>query len=243
MPDTKKRRRRGKPDARVIVHNVYVGQDAASALANLARLAKRFDPDAFLLQESANLQGRRLKGYDTIECTDPGHHRDDGNNRVLVKSGQRIGGQEFVVRVRAPQWRGPKHGLLHPPRVFVGGPARAAVSGYRMNLLSVHRMPGGPTSRLQGGPANWKAEHAALVKFADDHDEAPLVLGADWNLRLTAKHPLNLQALAARIRGRLGVKGIDGVITRGFAGVRVRRLLRKYGSDQHRPVVVDLWFS
>lgn len=236
------RKKKDPPDARLIIHNIYVGQPAEAALANLARLDDRFSPDAFVLQESARLQGRTLRGFETIEDTNP-RHRDDGNNRVLVRKGLRIGDVPHLVQVKAPNWRGPKHGLEHPPRLFVGTPMRGEPRGDRFNVLSIHRMPGGPTSRLPGGQANWAAEHDAIVSYARQHDGSPLVLGADWNCRVTNRHPLSVTGLARRIRGVLGVKGIDGVITRGFKRVRVRRLLRRYGSDGHRPVVVDLWFK
>jgi hypothetical protein len=237
--------RRGKPDGRFIVHNVYVGQHPDSAVANLLRLAERFDPDGFLLQESMRLTGHRVPGYRTLSVPAAERsHADDGNCRVLVREDGVAVRDSYVVRVQAPGWRGPKHGLPHPPRVFVGGALDLDPdAGWRreLNLLSVHRMPGGPTSRLQGGEANWRGEHEALVRFADGHDGVPLLLGGDWNVRTTNRHPLGLAGLARRIGAVVRVKGIDGVLAVGFERVEVRQLFRRYGSDQHRPVVVDVW--
>ena len=92
---------KNKPDARAIVHNVYVGQDPQSAIRNLQTLDRRFKPDLFLLQESARLTGYDLPGFRTIEvrATDR-DHRDDGNCRMLVRDGVGVP-TRHEVRVRA----------------------------------------------------------------------------------------------------------------------------------------------
>ena len=136
-----------------------------------------------------------------------------------------------------PWCTGPKHGIRHPPKLFVG--ATIEHGGQRWDLLSIHRCW---TGGMRRNTEAWEAEHQALRSWCDARRDRwpgrPIVLAGDWNGRRADIGRHSIGQLAHQTGGRLTMRGIDGALTIGVATVTARRLTRLYGSDGHRPVAV-----
>jgi hypothetical protein len=223
-------------ELRIVTHNIWVGQPPARARENLSRLARNTKmPHVLALQEARRFNGS-IKGYDRYAVEESGNPEAD-NCVLLVREDVEVF-RDRSIDVIGPVWIGPKHDIPHPPRDFPGRSLR--VEGERVDVLNVHRTPGGPWSRVA---ASWRAEHAALMKWADQRDEEapdrPLAMVGDHNGRAGDPRKFGLPDLAKRIDGKLLMKGIDGAIIRGCTGKAVE-LDDKYGSDGHHPVLLTL---
>lgn len=229
---------------RTATFNVYQGQPLAQLIGNLEDAAAALDhPEIIALQEAGRLT-RGIRGYDLV-----GPGGEDGFTDRLERSTQLLVRKDGVTvhgtgmrQVDGPSWRGPKRGILQPPRVFV----RVTYSlddypDHRWDAFGIHRTPGGPRPAIAGNRDSWVAEDRFIEGWSDAratrHGHPQLWLG-DHNGRRGDKGDLSLTDLARRIGGaQLAVKGIDGAIVRG-AEARAKKLRRKFGSDGHRPVLV-----
>lgn len=224
------------PELRVATFNVWVGQSPARLEENLTRLAKDTDrPHVIALQEAKRYNGT-IRGYVRHAVAEPGNPEAD-NCVLLIRKDVTIH-RDRDIDVDGPVWVGPKHGLVHPSKDF---PALTiGVDGQRWDVVDVHRAWTGGLRRNLGA---WRAEHEALIGFADRRHhktpDRPLVMAGDWNNRASDPRPLGVAALAEHVGGRLLMRGIDGALVRGCTG-RAKELGDKYGSDGHHPVVITL---
>lgn len=225
--------------------NVYQGQQVPALVNNLEAAVKALGfPAVVALQEASRLQ-RGIRGYDLV-----GPAADDGFTDRLERSTQMLVRKDGVTvrssnvrQVDGPSWRGPKQGVLQPPRVFV----RVTFTldedpEQRWDAFAVHRTPGGPRPAVAGNAASWAAEDRFIEGWSDAraarHGHPQLWLG-DHNGRRSTRGARSLSDLARRMgEADLAIKGIDGAIVRGAEAGRVKKLRRKFGSDGHSPVLV-----
>jgi hypothetical protein len=121
---------------------------------------------------------------------------------------------------------------MHPPHCYPGVGIETREG--RAVILGVHRVP----SRRVNVEA-WQAEHRDLRSWGRARTR-PIVMGGDWNGRASETDPFSVPTLADEIGAETHLRGIDGYLTRGFTVGPVRKLDRRYGSDAHHPVVIDL---
>lgn len=205
--------------------------DPGKLRANLGRLARATGhPHAIAVQEAVRLR-HTIEGYQRVAIEHPGHP-DDLGCQLLVRDDVELV-RARMLPVGGPWWTGPRHGLRHPPKVFVG--ATLAHHGQRWDVLSVHRVW---TGRQRRNMDTWRAEHEALVSWATaragrGQGTRPVLLLGDWNARAD-----DLKPLARAVGGQLAMAGIDGALGVNVAQLRAHRLAAVYGSDNHEPVVV-----
>ncbi len=208
---------------RVVTFNVWVGQGGRRLRQNLRRMFKDLEyPEIVALQEATGLH-RGFFRYRRI-AADRFPRREANSNVLLV----RRRGVKVIRRLRlavdGPDWRGPKHGRIHPPRVFIG--AIVEVAGQRFDILDVHRAWTGGEHNL----ATWRAEHRQLVAWVRERREhRPVILPGDHQRG-------GGQELAAALEAEALINGIDGFVTVNADG-RARKATASYGSDGHRPVI------
>lgn len=228
---------RQRPEWTFVTFNVWVGQPLDRLRANLIRLAKDTDfPDVICLQEAKRWKGS-IPGYETVRADS--ERPEAGSTVLLVRKRALDVVREVSVEVGGPDWIGPKHGDIHQPRVFPGAVVRDTVTPGRVDVLGLHRNPGGPDSRNE---AAWNAEHRAILEWADQREAnaafRPKVLLGDLNSRrgANADDPQSLASLAKRLDARLITRGIDGGLVIDGDVKDVEELEDGYGSDGHKPV-------
>ena len=219
---------------RLVTHNLWVGQSNRSARRNLGRLAGDTDrPHVLALQEAHRFDGT-IPGYRRIGV-ETKLHRDDGDCVLLVRNDLPVI-RPRLVQVGDPWWTGPKHGLRHPPHVFVG--ATIDHGGHRWDVLSVHRCWTGRGKRNLGA---WRAEHTALRRFlreraSRNRGQRPVIALGDWNAGATELEDLAQDVLKP---AQLAMRGIDGALVIN-ATAAADKLDGRYGSDGHHPVAVTV---
>lgn len=224
---------------RVVTFNVWVGQAPSQLRRNLIELANDTGrPHVIALQEAKRFGGT-IPGYCRIDSET--FRREAKSNVLLVRNADVTVHRYHEVAVQGPMWKGPKHGLEHPPRIFPG--TTVEVDDQRWDVLDVHRTPGGPTSSVKSNRrASWAAEDRDLESWLDSrwerHPERPALVVGDHNNRVFDRNKLSISDLARRTECNLAVLGIDGALFRNCT-VKARKLDRLYGSDGHRPVVID----
>lgn len=200
---------------------------------NLARLAGDIEPrlpHVLALQEATRLR-HAIHGYQRVAIDFP-DHPDDLGCQLLVRDDVEVIRRRLVA-VGGPWWTGPKHGLRHPPKVFVG--ATVELRGQRWDVLSVHRVWTGPHHR---NADTWRAERDALMSWIPDraerdHGTRPVITLGDWNDRGDGMAPL-----VRSTGGQLAMRGIDGALGVN-CHLKAHKLDDRYGSDGHEPVVVS----
>lgn len=211
---------------RVATHNVWVGQRGTTLSRNLHTLAAdTHHPHAIAVQEATGLR-TPIDGYQRVAVEFP-DHPDNLGCQLLVREDVEVHARRLVP-VGGPWWTGPKHGLAHPPKVFVG--ATLGHLGQRWDVLSVHRVWTGPKDR---NTDTWKAEHVVLAAWLDARSRRasgtrPVIAVGDWNARPDDLHDLP---------GHKTFHGIDGALTLNVAHTTSRELPGRYGSDAHQPIV------
>lgn len=231
-------------ELRLVTHNVgsRTGPDTPNSdpdelRDNLARLADHTQAHAVAVQEATRLR-RPIPGYSRIAVEWP-RHPDDLGCQLLIRDDVRLF-RRRILAVDGPWWTGPKHGLRHPPKVFVG--AALGVDRHRWDVLSVHRVWTGDGRR---NTEAWEHEHDKLTEWLEararrDEGHRPVVALGDWNGRTTDRWPNSIGQLARAVGGELAMRGIDGALAINVRRVRARELDRLYGSDAHQPVAVTV---
>jgi hypothetical protein len=219
-----------------VTWNAWVGQSEADVLENGGRLVQELDlPVVVALQEVWRCR-RPLAGYKRYAAD--GGHPENASTQLHVRRGVQVL-QEFYLRPGGPNWHGPKHGLVHPPRVFPGVTLRYAKEVW--DVIGIHRVSGGPDAHLEGNRECWRREDERLQAFADSrarrHPTRRLLMLGDWNNGAGDRSPLSVRDLAGRIGADLELVGVDGGLARG-ARLAAKELPDLYGSDNHRPVVL-----
>ena len=224
-------------DLTIVTFNANQGLDTLRD--NLIRLAEDTgQPHVIALQEVKNFSGT-IPGYHRVVAQPTADNREADNCALLLRRDVAVGRERhLLVKGGAWRWHRP-----HPPRVYAAATIEA--DGRRWDVMSVHRIPGGPLAGIKENRPAWAAEHSAIEARVLKRAELaghPQVLAGDWNDRADNDHPLSVGSLADRIEGQLVLpkRGIDGVIAVGCRVVDVEKLAEKYGSDAHRPVVITL---
>lgn len=217
---------------RIVTFNAWVGQRPRALRKNLERLVDVTErPEILAVQEAKRWDGT-IPGYERVAWDTKGAHEDTGNGVILVRRrGVEIYGRRFL-HVDGPWWEVVNHDKMHPPRLYPGVGIETREG--RCIVLNVHRVP----SRHVNSEA-WAAEHRDLRAWAGRRAH-PFAMVGDWNGRESDRGPFSISTLAEEIGGKAHLRGIDGAITRGFKVTHLERLDRKFGSDAHRPVVIDL---
>lgn len=219
--------------------NAWVGQSEDDVLDQGGQLVRDIGmPAVVALQEVWRL-GRPLPGYKRYAAD--GGHPENASTQLHVRRGVKVL-HEFYLRPGGPNWIGPKHGIVHPPRIFPGVTLKHG--GEVWDVVAIHRVPGGPDARPEVNREAWRCEDRRLQSFADGrarrHPSRRLLLLADWNNGEADRSPYSIRDLATRIGAEMGVIGVDGALARGHdEPLEVKQLVNRYGSDNHRPVVVD----
>lgn len=218
----------------MVTWNASVTQPMPELRANLSAMLHDSGAWVAALQEAKRLNVT-VPGFHRIAA--PARHPREGADscQLLVRRGIGVV-RRFVVNVQGPDWRGPHQGVMHDPRVFVGGVL--SWHAVRFDVLCVHRVPGGHRVNEEA----YAAEHAAIVDWcrtrATQHPHRPRILLGDWNADARDSRPMSPSKLAAQVGGRLVLRGIDGAILINCQPDNTRKLPRKYGSDTHRPVAL-----
>lgn len=226
----RRRRRRPYVRLRVLSWNVWVGNRAIRAA--LLLLAALFRPHVICLQEARRFTGT-IPGYRRL-AADTSRRRHATNCVTLVRRGLRLAGHgpEYVA---GDGWA--YEGNPKPARTFYGAVARKG--GLDWAILNVHRCVGGPRGN---SPAEWREEDRTIAAWAARHDGPACIVGDHNDSYDQADHQRDRTTadLADRIDAQvLTPGGICYALVRRCGG-RIRRLARKFGSDTHAPVVVDL---
>ena len=235
---------------RLVTFNKWIGQRQVLANRNLRRLARKLGKPLFIvLQEAQNFDGT-IPGYRAYRCTEQGLTSDDTYRAIVILVHE-------SVRVKAAFARSVPGGDW----VWKAGAKEARVwvrlvcelEGEVFEVWGGHRIPGGPMAGIVSNRKAWAAEHRFLVEWIlrvkQKHPNRPIFIGADWNSHRddNPHHSASLAELAHRVGGRWFLRGIDGFLVIAGRGLpqppkrrrRVRKLLGKFGSDGHRPVVLD----
>lgn len=212
---------------RIVTHNQYVGNGPAAARSNAMDLIEETDfPTLVPLQESR--LARDIPGYTRL-AVDRGHQ--DNNNCVLLV--RKKGVQIKKVHVVRPKgwWVGPKHGLHHPPRIFIG--ATIFTEGMFEICLDIHGIP-----NRGRNPAAARSEWATLENWANSRMWGrPLDMVGDWN---ADDEDERLVQFARETHTTPALVHIDGTLHRNHKRrPLIHRLASKFGSDGHRPIILD----
>lgn len=225
---------------RLVTFNVWVGQHPKRLRRNLRRLVRQLNhPHVIALQEAKRFRGT-IPGYQRLACTEP-QHEDDLDCVLLVRNDVAVI-HPRIVRVDGPMWRGPKHGLAHAPKVFVG--ATLEHLGRRWDVLNVHRTW---TGRGRHNMASWNAEDTKLHSWLTHRAQRanatrPVIALGDWNGGLAdRRYDATVARLAHDVDAQYAFSGIDGALAINVSDVSRRELDDLYGSDGHHPVSIRAW--
>lgn len=229
----------------LVTFNAWVGQRDRALRNNLIDLVDDAGyPDILSLQEVWDWDGT-IPGYDPIRAPHDEFPHPEARSTILLvrrRPGIEIQRTGFidVADHGGTKWVGPKHGEIHPPRVFPW--VRALVDDQPWGVLGIHRTPGGPRPGIRANAPSWAAEDEAIVCWFAAHPRIPCAAVGDQNARRTTVGPTSPRGLAKRVEGRLILKGIDGAIATGARPLYVEELRRRdhYGSDGHDPVLITL---
>lgn len=221
--------------------NAWIGQRDEQLERNLGRLTRRLDDPILALQEVWDWGGT-IPGYQPVRASrEKFPHRESRSTILLVPDRFEIV-HEGARQVDGPDWIGPKHGILHPPRVFPRATVKDPDTGQLVDVIAVHRTPGGPNAGIVRNRASWAAEDACLVEWVGDirdaHPRRPIVILGDHNDRVAGRERLGIADLARRLDARPVMRGIDGGLLIGCDPKRgaTTELDGLYGGDGHRPV-------
>lgn len=225
---------------RGVTWNAWVGQSADELIENAGELLRDTGfPVVLATQETWRLR-RPIPGYKRFAAD--GGHPENASCQLHVRRGVKVL-NDFFLRPGGPNWVGPKHGLVHPPRVFPG--VTLVHAKQLWDVVCLHRVPGGPDALPMRNREAWRHEDERLQAFADHRarrrPERNLLLLGDWNNGAGDRSPLSVRDLAKRIDAEMALEEVDGALVRGHEGkVRTRKLSGRYGSDNHEPVVVSV---
>jgi hypothetical protein len=220
---------------RIVSHNAYSAGNPGGIRDHLIDLAEDAErPEVICVQEGWRHDGA-IPGY--VRVGNAAGDRETGSTFALVRHDVPIVRQR-VTRV-GPGW------------VWNGNRRRAremvdftvAHDGIRWDVLATHRTPGGPLAGIVGNRDSWAAEDRHVAEWfavrSRNRPDRPMANVADQNGRAFDLRPRGIGDLARRVGARAAMCGIDGALVRG-AKAKARRMKRKYGSDKHYPVVIDL---
>lgn len=217
--------------------NAYVGNRAIEK--NLKSLIKTTASPHFLcLQEMYRHTEVRVPNY--RPPIHGGTNVRDANNMILVRDDVDIR-MRRDINVNGNNWTGPESNQKgnQPPRYFPG--VTLGVNGREWDVWSVHRCTGGFNRQKPENMSEWNAEHRDLVakagKREDRQPDRPGLYVGDWNCSPVRPGRFGIKQLAREIDGQMTVLGIDGVIHWNCRIPRARKLLDRFGSDTHAPVV------
>lgn len=223
------------PDLHLVTFNMWVGNKDPKG--NLEALADDLNyPDVIAVQEGRRFDRvpRRYVRYVVEEEGNP-----EADSCILFVHQSLNVPIVRNLQVDGPDWIGPKHGLVHPPRDFPG--LTVEKDDFKWDILNVHRTWTGGLRKNMGA---YRAEHDNLLAYAarrfDAQPHRPLVFLGDWNSRKHDPRPLAVSGLAKRMGAdEVLIRGIDGALVRNARGWATK-LDQKYGSDGHRPVEISL---
>lgn len=226
---------------RAMDFNIYSGNKRPGLNVHRA-LVKAGVPKIAALHECGRWSGGVL-GYKAHRA--PRHLgeevRDSQANVILTRRG---------TKTRNVQWGAVPNGEWayednpRGPRVY--GRLQIRV-GRRRNrqwvwVYSAHRCTLGPRSPRPINRKAWIAEDDFLMEWDGPVGLDNAVWCADWNTTSgkDVDDKYSLAGLASRLGARIAMRFIDGFLVRGGKVNKVWMLSDRYGSDTHRPVVMDV---
>lgn len=196
-------------------------------------------PRFVIVQEAKNVKGTIL-GYKAFRApANLAKSDDDRSTMFLVRRGTRVVDEDWgAVPGGAWQYKDNKR----EPRVYgkltlsLGRKKRPKL----LDVYGIHRCPLGPLPPRPVNRTAWIAEHEMLVSWGQNDNDS--LWGADWNTRENSNpdDAFSLKSLAADLKARMHLDGIDGFLTRGVKVLKLKKLNRKFGSDGHHPVVITI---
>lgn len=218
---------------RLVTFNVWVGQSPRVLRGNLNRLAMDTNyPHVLALQEAKRYDGS-ISGYQRVAAK--GDHPDAQSSILLVRDDVEVVTQRHVY-VAGPWWKGPKHGELHPPRTFPAASLEWDLR--RWEVMDIHR------TGKSWSKESWLAEDRDIYGWNLLREQRtvcrPRIYLGDWNARATMLGRTSPRGLARRMNGTLALRGIDGAIGVNVKRITAKKLSDHYGSDAHRPVLIEV---
>lgn len=219
---------------RVVTFNCWVGQEPDKLRRNLLDLVddltfeRTGKPHILALQEAKHFDGS-IRGYERY-AVDEGHNDNSSNVMLVRERGVEIT-HRHKIEAEGPWWQGPRHGLMHPPKVFPA--VTVVVDGQAWIVADLHRIP----NRAMN-PEAAAYETKAIVEWSNSRKPGrPLAMVGDLN---GSSQDPELRRLATATNTTLAVRGIDGGLVRNCDVQSAVKLSGLYGSDSHRPVVMNL---
>jgi endonuclease/exonuclease/phosphatase family metal-dependent hydrolase len=213
---------------RIVSWNAKVNRDPDTVMGDLHRLIEDWDPQVICLQEFYQYVGAAKKRFGKEGSGNwwvYAHNdwKQAGNSPVMVRSAthdQQKRGQGWDTVRYTTKWTGPK-GTVFDGRTWTWVKTNSAY------FMSVHRCTGGEGKNKEA----FADEYDLLVRWAQTHDNLPVVLLGDHNCSQADDHKGSSKKVAAAIGGGItGPKsGVDFAVRRGFTGSA--KDIPKYGSD------------
>lgn len=213
---------------------MWQGQRVGALRESVGRLlADTGRPAALLLQEARHWpRGWEPRGYRALPS--------DGDMAIVLRDdAEVIASGTWTVPGGGWVWNGKDRG----PRVWPWVVARFGAT--TVALVNVHQIPNGPNPYITRNARAWASGQRMLAEkvpaLARKYG-CPVVLGGDWNARMDAspEHPASMLTLADSLGAKVRVRYIDGFLIVGAGAGKAEKLEDKYGSDAHRPVVVEV---
>lgn len=220
-----------KPKARlrVATFNVWVGQRGWRLRRNLRKMAKAAGwPHVIALQEAGRLR-RAPRGY--VKVVPLTNRREAKNNVLLLRAKDVKLYKDRPLPIQGDPWVGPKkQAKTHPPRVHVGATVEA--EDKLRDFLGVHRVTVSDGKNEEQRRVEAEQIESWIKARLEHRPDRMIVALGDWNG--------TPDRLARRVGGVLAMDEIDGAVVINAKVLRVRKLKRRFGSDNHFPVVIDI---
>jgi exonuclease III len=222
-------------EMRFVSWNAKVNRDPDTVLDQLHDIIGEYDPQIICLQEFHQYTGAAKKRFGK-EGSGNWHvyaHNDwlySNNCPVMVRAAthdqQTRGAGWDTLRYRC-DWSGPKG------KVF-DGRTWTYVKTNSCWIMSVHRCTGGEDANREA----FAVEYDALVKWARNHAELPVVIFGDHNISAGNMCPGSSARIADAIGGAVLTPGggVDYAVKQDFRGGATKG--GKHGSDH---AVVNMW--
>lgn len=221
---------------------MWQGQSVRARRDNLIRLADDTGRPALIYVQEGGRgdDGWSLPGYSAHRGRpDLGSEYDScvilvrNDGRILDKGAWKVPGGQWT-------WNGNHRAPRVWPWVVVD------FGGLVIAAINVHQIPNGPDPNVAKNARAWEAGQELLAEkvpeLARRHPSAVVVPGGDWNARMDERprHEASMRSLADELEAKARLRHIDGFLVVGGRAGLADRFEDTYGSDVHRPVLVEI---